>query len=295
MGTDKNNGKETKGFAGFSDLVSDVTVEPESQKSAAKRTAEPNRETQAPAPVSTTTSAYQAPVSTSSGGGKGWVWGIVGVVVVFGLISANSGSSKSGQSSSSNYSAPATAPAYEPPAPSNVEQMPPVGSGMTLSNNQIRYCVSEDIRMTAMKDLINSYSSHEVDQFNAAVADYNSRCSSYRYKRGALESVTAEVQSNRYALTQEAQNQVMAWRRSAPAQRAPDPVYMPPTPSVPSYSAQPSYPGVPAIDQNEMNRLQDESRRYMAGYQAATAACGNVPSDMSRMDTWMECMRSRGY
>ena len=68
MGTNKNNGKETKGFAGFSDLVSDVTVEPEPQKTEAKRTAEPNRETQAPAPVSTTTSAYQAPVSTSSGG-----------------------------------------------------------------------------------------------------------------------------------------------------------------------------------------------------------------------------------
>ena len=223
------------------------------------------------------------------------MWGIVGILVVFGLISANSGSSKPAQSSSSNYSAPASTPAYEPPALSNVEQMPPVGSGMTLSNNQIRYCVSEDIRVTAMKDLINSYSSHEVDQFNAAVADYNSRCSSYRYRRGALESVTAEVQANRYALTQEAQNQVMTWRRSAPAQRAPDPVYVPPTPSVPSYSAPPSYPGVPAIDQNEMNRLQEESRRYMAGYQAATAACGNVPSDMSRMDTWMECMRSRGY
>lgn len=295
MGTDKNNGRETKGFAGFSNLVSDVTVEPEPQKTEATRTAEPNRETQAPVPKSTTTSAYQAPVSTSTGGGKGWVWGIVGVVVVFGLISANSGSSKPAQSSSSNYSAPATTPAYEPPAPSNVEQMPPVGSGMTLSNNQIRYCVSEDIRVTVMKDLINSYTSHEVDQFNAAVADYNSRCSSYRYRRGALESVTAEVQANRYALTQEAQNQVMSWRRAAPAQLAPDPVYVPPTPSVPSYSAPPSYPGVPTIDQNEMNRLQEESRRYMAGYQAATAACGNVPSDMSRMDTWMECMRSRGY
>ena len=257
MGLDKKNGKETKGFAGFSNLVSDVTVESEPQKTQATRPVEPIREAQKPIPESTTTSAYQAPVSKKSGTGKGWVWGIVGAVVIFGLISANSGSGKLTPSRSSNYSVPASTPAYAPPA-SNVEQMPPVGSGMTLSNNQIRYCVSEDIRVTAMKDLINSYSSHEVDQFNAAVADYNSRCSSYRYRRGALESVTAEVQANRYALTQEAQNQVMSWRRAAPAQRAPDPVYLPPTPSVPSYSAPPSYPGVP---DNRSERNEPSSRR----------------------------------
>lgn len=295
MGIDKNNGEESKGFAGFSNLVSDVTVEPETQKPEVTRTAEPIREAHSPVPESTPTAAYQAPVPTNSGGGKGWIWGIVGIVVVFGLIAANSGSSKPAQSGSSNYSAPANTPVYEPPAASNVEQMPPVGSGMTLSNNQIRYCVAEDIRVTAMKDLINSYSSYEVDQFNAAVADYNSRCSSYRYRRGALESVTAEVRATRYALTQEAQNQVLSWRRAAPAQRTPEPVYVPPAPSVPSYQAEPSYPGLPAVDQNEMNRLQEESRRFMAGYQAATNACGNVPSDMSRMDAWMECMRSRGY
>ena len=294
MGLDKNNGKETKGFAGFSNLVSDVTVESEPQNTQATRPVEPIGEARAPIPESTTTSAYQAPVSKKSGIGKGWVWGIVGAVVMLGLISANSGSSKLTPSSSSNYSVPAGTPAYAPPA-SNVEQMPPVGSGTTFSNNQIRYCVSEDIRITEMKDLINSYSSYELDQFNAAVADYNSRCSSYRYRRGALESVTEEVQASRYALSQEAQNQVMTWRRAAPAQRAPDPVYAPTTPSVPSYSATPSYPGVPEIDQNEINRLQEESRRYMAGYQAATNACGTFPSDISQMDTWMECMRSRGY
>lgn len=70
MGIYKNNGKESKGFVGFSNLVPDVTVELEPRITEVTRTAEPTTETQAQSPASTLPSAYHAPVSTNSGGSK---------------------------------------------------------------------------------------------------------------------------------------------------------------------------------------------------------------------------------
>lgn len=113
--------------------------------------------------------------------------------------------------SAPSYSAPApaAAPAYTPPVyvpepvpiyATNDEEMPPVGSGLSLSRSQIRYCLSEKIRVTAWQGQVNEYSGTSVEAFNEAVRDYNSRCSSFRYRSGALESVRSEVEANRYAL-----------------------------------------------------------------------------------------------
>ncbi|WP_223855118.1 hypothetical protein, partial [Ralstonia solanacearum] len=48
--------------------------------------------------------------------------------------------------------------------------------------------------MTAAKQVVSEYNSNDVDRFNAMVADYNSRCSNFRYRRGALESARSEVE-----------------------------------------------------------------------------------------------------
>lgn len=108
------------------------------------------------------------------------------------------------------YSPPArgTAPSYSPPAqpqaPSRPqESKPPVGQDLVFSTAQIRYCLAEDIRMEGAKSALNNYSDSDVDRFNAMVADYNSRCGSFRYRSGALESARREIEQYRSQLQSE--------------------------------------------------------------------------------------------
>ena len=57
--------------------------------------------------------------------------------------------------------------------------------------------------MEGAKAALNNYSDSDVDRFNAMVADYNSRCGSFRYRSGALESARRDVESYRGQLQAE--------------------------------------------------------------------------------------------
>jgi len=83
------------------------------------------------------------------------------------------------------------------------ETKPPVGGGLAFDRSQIRYCLSESIRMDAWEGQVNHYSDTSVDAFKAAVNDYNARCSHIRYRSEDLESVRSEVDANRVALTRQ--------------------------------------------------------------------------------------------
>ena len=85
----------------------------------------------------------------------------------------------------------------------SIEDKPPIGTNHVLGVAQIRYCLSENIRLEAAKGALNNYMETDVDRFNAMVADYNSRCSEFRYRRGTLESAQSEVERNRRALEAE--------------------------------------------------------------------------------------------
>jgi hypothetical protein len=80
------------------------------------------------------------------------------------------------------------------------EEKPPVGTDRVLTTAQLRYCVSEKIRVEAANKALNVYVSSDVDRFNAMVDDYNSRCGSFRYRRGALESTQRDVERSRFLL-----------------------------------------------------------------------------------------------
>ena len=100
--------------------------------------------------------------------------------------------------------APRLAPQETHPDPNSLpEEKPPVGSNLTFSTPQIRYCIYESVRMDGMSSALNTRSQFEVDTFNARVADYNSRCASFRYRRGALEPVQTEAFGNRLRLEQQ--------------------------------------------------------------------------------------------
>ena len=95
---------------------------------------------------------------------------------------------------------------------------------------QIRYCLAEDIRIEGAKAALNNYSDSDVDRFNAMVADYNSRCSSFKYQtnnrgRNDLNSAQRDIEPYRSQLQAEGRRRFT--RRpstgslSAPAQARP--------------------------------------------------------------------------
>jgi len=133
--------------------------------------------------------------------------GIAAVIGAFWLIGK---SDKITTASAPAYSPPvqSTAPSYsllpQPQAPSRpVESKPPVGQDLVFSREQIWYCLAEDMRMDGAKSVLNNYSDYDVDRFNAMVADYNSRCGSFRYRSGALEGARREVEPYRSQLQSE--------------------------------------------------------------------------------------------
>lgn len=198
-----DNGK--KGFAGLDAMVSEVdSTLPPAPVEQPRQPARVEAPAEEPRPVYT---GNPGAGSGSGGSGKWWLIGI-GLVVFFSWIGS---SDKPSQPRQASYAAPAPAPAaapYNPPAPapsytSNEEHIPPVGTGLTFDRSQMRYCLSEKIRVAAWQEQVNSYSETSVDAFNAAVNDYNARCSNFRYRSGTLEGVRSEVEANRAALTRQ--------------------------------------------------------------------------------------------
>ena len=232
-----NKKNEGKGFAGLSSLVSDVDTPPPAPKteSAGVTTSTGRSASEAAQPQPqqpTQRQTYQEPPQSSSGssGGK-WV---VGIAVVVGLLWLVGQSDKNTPSPAPAYSPPAqsAAPSYSPPAQPQApsvpqESKPPVGQDLVFSTAQIRYCLAEDIRMDAAKAVLNNYSDSDVNRFNAMVADYNSRCGSFRYRSGALESARRDVEPYRSQLQAEGRSRFArspsTGSLSAPAPMRPTP------------------------------------------------------------------------
>ena len=76
--------------------------------------------------------------------------------------------------------------------------------------------------MEGAKAALNNYSDSDVDRFNAMVADYNSRCGSFRYRSGALESARRDVEPYRSQLQAEGRSR-FARRPSTGSMSAPAP------------------------------------------------------------------------
>lgn len=307
-----------KGFAGLESMVSNIDkVVADTRKSPSLP---PPQTTAAPTPTaghviaapseSTPTrqprTIHSQPQKTAGGSGRkiwGWFIGIVVLLAIFNSYNKPQTSTTVPPSASYTPAAPQSSNSTYVAPTAVFEQMPPAGSGRTFSVNEIRYCLSQDIRIDSMRSTVNSYSSYEIDQFNAVVSDYNSRCSNFRYRRGALEAIRSEVEVNRPSLSAEGNNKVLAWRRQDSQRQAPSyartpsptPMYVPPTSPTPAYA--PTTPRFPDlnIDQAEINRLQEEGRQYMRGFEAAQRVCGQVPTNIERMDAWMACMSQQGY
>jgi hypothetical protein len=223
----KTDGKEAKGFSGLDTMLSDVdeTIASVPEAKASEIT---NRDSNIE--VSERGDGSGKSENTTSGGfstsGK-WLFGIIAVAILFGIL--NNNEKRKGESATIYKPAPAPTPsaALAPvqvpsqraqvnanPSPAaqfvpDIEK-PPVGTNLVLSEAQMRYCLTEKIKIASLKQVVNRYEPNEVDDFNAMVSNYNSRCGSYRYREGTLDGVRSEVESRRVSIEREARRQ---WKR----------------------------------------------------------------------------------
>ena len=236
-GEDDKRKEQGKGFAGLSSLLSDVNTTP--AVAAEKPTANPSgnsavasRSTPQAAPPTQQQAPpqqpYEPPQQPSSGSSASKWW--IGIAVVVGIFWLIGQSNKNTSSPSTAYSpsAQSTPPSYsaspQPHVPTRpAEAKPPVGQDLVLSREQIAYCVAEDIRMDGEKSAVDNFSGSDVDRFNAMVADFNSRCRSFRYRSGALESVRSSVEPFRSQLYSDGRQRFVQYRPrgsiSTPASR----------------------------------------------------------------------------
>jgi len=231
MAQQPENKNQAKGFSGLDSMVSDVSKDVEhaervgqSSQSRSEAAAPQASGKAATAPATPGSIEKETGASSGSSGIK-WVLGAAAFIFVVWLI-GNSSKQETPTYNPPPVTVPAPAPAVIPspvpapaPAPSAaprpsgvIGEKPPVGDAHVLDREQIRYCLSEKIRLDAIETIVNASRNLEVDKFNGLVADYNSRCAHFRYRRGSLESVGAEVEAQQSAIEHAAQS---AWLRDS--------------------------------------------------------------------------------
>lgn len=152
---------------------------------------------------------------TSSRPWRGWVVGL-GVFAALGGFFIFAGNQSSSVNSDYSATAPELSRTSTEYSPSSVTEiaptphlsgeavtMPPVGTDHVLSSDQIRYCVYEDRRIKGAEKVVDSYNQVAVDTFNRMVDDYNSRCSSFRYRAGTLTLIQEDANAIQTQLEQE--------------------------------------------------------------------------------------------
>ncbi len=188
-----DNDHPSTGFAALSSQVSDVEdaiANAAKQQSGDAETSATRGQT-ANSTSSFDSPAYSRPVQTGNGSKVGW-W--VGGLAVAGLIWA-------ANQPSGNSSTPAG------PEPFS-ETMPSAGLGQSLTTDEIRYCLAEKVRIDAAQAVVDGYNWPQVDSFNAMVADYNSRCSDFRYRPSSMSVAQGDVDDHRMELEQEGRDRI---------------------------------------------------------------------------------------
>lgn len=90
---------------------------------------------------------------------------------------------------------------------------PPVGNDLELEASQVRYCTFEKSRLTALKEMVSNTNSTAIDDFNARINDYNSRCGSFRYQAADLDAAQAMAARDADRITSEARAIADGWNQ----------------------------------------------------------------------------------
>lgn len=185
-------------------------------------------------PISQASTTPRDKLSFGAAGRKvvGWIFGVGSFALISALI--RMGSHQATYSNQPTYTPPQNnypayapavpappAPQYVPQAPASTtynqfdaatyddgsETKPKILPNQVLSASEIRYCLSEDVRINALRQAGSDTDHQFVARFNARVTDYNSRCTGYRYYKTVFAKVQREVQAN----SAEIRRNALAW------------------------------------------------------------------------------------
>lgn len=157
----------------------------------------------------------------------GWFWVIaIGGLMIWAVVANNEGSkprtteyrppTSYRTTSPTSTPRPVAPPRNDVPVPVDTsETMPPVGSGMSLSRSNIRYCSYQRVRLEAARPFVDTNTQGQ--RFNGAINDFNSRCGQYRYLQSDKDAVDMELPGKRVALEAEGRSLAASWRASYPA------------------------------------------------------------------------------
>jgi hypothetical protein len=153
-----------------------------------------------------------------------WFWAAAAAgLIIWIAVSSNDNKSRttSYQPSPPSYTSRTTSPTTTPSPTTTTrndtivpvdtsETMPPVGSGLSLSRSNIRYCSYQGIRLDAAREIISTESQRQ--RFNAGIDDYNSRCGRFRYLQADKDAVDAELPGKRFVLEAEGRSLAASWQ-----------------------------------------------------------------------------------
>ena len=87
-----------------------------------------------------------------------------------------------------------------------IEMKPSKSSSSALNMNELRYCLSEQIRLDSVKNIINDYFQEDIDRYNGLVNDYNNRCKNRKYYETAFTKANKEVNDREYTIKKDGLN-----------------------------------------------------------------------------------------
>lgn len=220
MAGDKNTGK---GFAGLSDLVSEISsinvpIKQEVNTDIKPSTTPKESRSVNDNTIELTDTNEVKPSTTPSSENfytKFFGLGIILIIMIWLLYTICDTNEKKNKSpsythftSSQEYSSTQNTPPLISQAPSlrhdtNIQyEKPSPGENNILSISEIRWCIRERIRLETMRDVVDN--NVGINKFNNSVADYNIRCASYRYHQREQAQAERDVEAHRSQIVSDA-------------------------------------------------------------------------------------------
>ena len=207
-----------KGFAGLDDLSSDIDdilnenhkdIDNNIEQKTESKDDETNFTNNETVDTEKTTSNTSTITNNDSNNGLlSWIlWVAVGVIWWI-IIQSNNTTSSSGKtsyssSSQQNYSSSTQLNNYAKTISDDYYENKPDAFLSILNKNQLLYCEAEKIRLDAVQNKIDLYSTYEVNKYNNLSNDYNSRCVDKQYHKDDMYYVNRNIDKRRYELQQE--------------------------------------------------------------------------------------------